>query len=240
MFCVHSCQDFPPPRQLSCAASLCQLQLCTPVANPLSTESTSTESKMHFRLHYQLNFDWKVESLEVLYANEIILRGSAPGSGTENSCKSKCDCKLLSHLLRLSSSTLWLHIQQLTNVNCEANCTFPSLFSFKQLAIVLARAVATSGRKQGLVYIICLTAAAKKTLLQGGGGIPASFYLQHMQVQVPASQHLSSAHAGDILWNPNFVEHFRRWKVSREQLQWKLLNGTSVKFTLCKAHLYGL
>ena len=89
--------------------SLCQLQLCTPVANPLSTESTSTESKMHFRLHYQLNFDWKVESLEVLYANEIILRGSAPGSGTENSCKSKCDCKLLSHLLLLSSSTLWLH-----------------------------------------------------------------------------------------------------------------------------------
>ena len=73
---------------------------------------------------------------------------------------------------------LFLHsdIQQMTNV--KLNISFPVQLQ----AIVQALAVATSGRKQGLVYIICLTAAAKKTLLQGGGGIPASFYLQHMQV----------------------------------------------------------
>ena len=129
-----------------------------------------------------------------LYCEEVLraqgLRTVAKGNVIV-SCSPICSCSLPPHCDCIYSSSQML--------NCEANCTFPSLFSFKQLAIVLARAVATSGRKQGLVYIICLTAAAKKTLLQGGGGIPASFYLQHMQVQVPASQHLSTAHTSDIL-----------------------------------------
>ena len=73
---------------------------------------------------------------------------------------------------------LFLHsdIQQMTNV--KLNISFPVQLQ----AIVQALAVATSGRKQGLVYIRCLTAAAKITLLQGGEGTQANIYLQRTQV----------------------------------------------------------